>query len=360
MALPDRSLSGRSVLDDLLRQSSAPPAAAAGVELVRDDAQLRARGPGVSFQIEIGARPRRAAVAVPLDERNLPAGRLVLMALRDRVLPVAAALFAEFIATSSAPNQRRGELRSRCVACGCVHHMVRCRNGNAARGFARSVFAFGEPASRAAPLKREPLQALACFLRKRHRHQSHTARSPHASPSPALRKPTTSPPWWCSPPPAPSPRRGARRPRARQGGDAAARLDQRPELERQRLRRHHQAEGQGHRGRVLRERAAGRPHRDDEGLRAPRLQSGDRPLGPLPVGRAARRPRVREDLLHRRLRRVGHGQERHLGRLRQRAGRLRHGRAGRAHVARPARSARSTASKACPTSCSRSAASARA
>jgi DNA-binding transcriptional LysR family regulator len=106
LALPDSSLSGRSVLDDLFAKSSARPQAPLvtnSYEMMRGFAR-DARG--VHFQIEIGAPAD--AVAIPIDERNLPAGRLVLLALRDRVLPVAAASFAEFVADKLlAANQTR-------------------------------------------------------------------------------------------------------------------------------------------------------------------------------------------------------------------------------------------------------------
>ncbi len=98
LALPDSSLSGRGLLDDLFAKSSAQPQAplvSNSYELMRGFAR---EAGGVSFQIEIGAGPSEGSVAIPLDERNLPAGRLVLMALSGRVLPVAAASFAEFIA----------------------------------------------------------------------------------------------------------------------------------------------------------------------------------------------------------------------------------------------------------------------
>lgn len=108
LALPDSSLSGRNVLDDLFERSSARPNAplvSNSYELMRGFA--RAAG-GISFQIEIGAGASAGAVAVPIDERSLAAGRLVLVALRERVLPVAAASFAEFIAAKlGSANQSR-------------------------------------------------------------------------------------------------------------------------------------------------------------------------------------------------------------------------------------------------------------
>jgi DNA-binding transcriptional LysR family regulator len=97
LALPDGSLSGRSILDDLFERSSArpqPPLVSNSYEMMRGFAR---ESGGVSFQIEIGAGATAGAVAIPIEERNLPTGRLVLVALRDRVLPVGAASFAEFV-----------------------------------------------------------------------------------------------------------------------------------------------------------------------------------------------------------------------------------------------------------------------
>lgn len=98
LALPDGSLSGRSVLDDLFEKSSARPLAplvSNSYEMMRGFARVAG---GIHFQIEIGAGTAAGVVAIPIDERDLPAGRLVLAALRGRVLPVAAAAFAEFAA----------------------------------------------------------------------------------------------------------------------------------------------------------------------------------------------------------------------------------------------------------------------
>ncbi|MRT21600.1 LysR family transcriptional regulator [Comamonas sp. CAH-2] len=109
IALPDSSLSGRSVLEDLFEQSSAqphPPLVSNSYEMMRGFAR---EAGGVSFQIEIGAGPSAGAVAIPIDERRLPTGRLVLVALRDRVLPMAAAAFAEFITEKLRESNQNGE-----------------------------------------------------------------------------------------------------------------------------------------------------------------------------------------------------------------------------------------------------------
>jgi DNA-binding transcriptional LysR family regulator len=108
LAMPDRSLSGRSVLDRLFESSSLQPNAplvSNSYELMRGYAR---ESGGVSFQIEIGAALSAGAVAIPIDERSLPVGRLVLVALRGRVLPAGAAAFAESVATKLlAVNQNR-------------------------------------------------------------------------------------------------------------------------------------------------------------------------------------------------------------------------------------------------------------
>lgn len=107
VALPDRSLSGRRVLEDLFERSSIQPNAhvvSNSYELMRGYAR---ESGGISFQIEIGAALSAGTVAVPIDERNLPPGRLVLIALRGRVLPVAAAAFAESLTGLLVDNQKR-------------------------------------------------------------------------------------------------------------------------------------------------------------------------------------------------------------------------------------------------------------
>ncbi|MNR67730.1 hypothetical protein D3C85_1918870 [compost metagenome] len=52
----------------------------------------------LSFQIEIGAPTEQLATGVigrPIDERDIPKSDLVLCQLRGRVLPIAAASFAD-------------------------------------------------------------------------------------------------------------------------------------------------------------------------------------------------------------------------------------------------------------------------
>ena len=64
---------------------------------------VAAGGHAISFQIEIGLPPTDGdpdVVCRPVDERDLPAGRLHLAQLKGRSLPVAAARFADQLATS--------------------------------------------------------------------------------------------------------------------------------------------------------------------------------------------------------------------------------------------------------------------
>ncbi len=64
---------------------------------------VAAGGHAISFQIEIGLPPTEGhpdVVCRPVDERDLPAGRLHLAQLKGRSLPVAAARFADQLATS--------------------------------------------------------------------------------------------------------------------------------------------------------------------------------------------------------------------------------------------------------------------
>ena len=98
IAMPDASLSGQKVLMDLLARCSQQPVprlVSNSFEMMRAFAH---HAGGVSFQVEIGTAPESGVVAVPIEERGLVGGKLVLGALRGRVLPVAVALFADFLA----------------------------------------------------------------------------------------------------------------------------------------------------------------------------------------------------------------------------------------------------------------------
>lgn len=97
VALPDGSLSGRGVIDDLLENASEQPVAALVCNSFEMMRSFACQSGGVSFQIALGAAGDPRLRAIPIEERSLPASRLVLMTLRGRVLPVASARFAEHL-----------------------------------------------------------------------------------------------------------------------------------------------------------------------------------------------------------------------------------------------------------------------
>ena len=100
IAMPDLTLGGRQLLTVFLAQSSvrlAPALESNSFEMMRNFARLSG---GVCFQIKIGASSSSnpaGLVALPLSDRGLPSGKLVVGARRDRVLPVASALFAQHV-----------------------------------------------------------------------------------------------------------------------------------------------------------------------------------------------------------------------------------------------------------------------
>lgn len=98
VALPNLSLGGRQVLDqvmakrdlrfDIMTESNS-------FEMLRG---LVLWANMISFQIEIGAPTTDAGgelIGRPIDERDVPASDLILCQLRGRILPVAAATFAD-------------------------------------------------------------------------------------------------------------------------------------------------------------------------------------------------------------------------------------------------------------------------
>ncbi|MCK8785918.1 LysR substrate-binding domain-containing protein [Roseomonas sp. NAR14] len=100
VALPDRSLGARQILEERMAGHSARLRVVLesnSFELLRHSVR---DGRTLTFQIETGAPARDdPAYAVrPLDEANLAHGPLVLGQLRGRALPVAAARFAERLA----------------------------------------------------------------------------------------------------------------------------------------------------------------------------------------------------------------------------------------------------------------------
>jgi DNA-binding transcriptional LysR family regulator len=102
-ALPDRSLSGRQILDEVTTRRDlrfSVMAESNSFEMLRG---LVHRCNMVSFQIEIGAPSGdlgMGLVGCPIDTRDVPAAELALCQLRGRGLPIAAAAFAETLSKS--------------------------------------------------------------------------------------------------------------------------------------------------------------------------------------------------------------------------------------------------------------------
>lgn len=98
LAFPDRSLGGRALLEAFLSKRSLklePRLESNSYELMR---HFVMQTNGVYFQISMGAPlsgEHAGIVSVPLGDRGLSSGKLVLCAERNRTLPVASALVAE-------------------------------------------------------------------------------------------------------------------------------------------------------------------------------------------------------------------------------------------------------------------------
>ncbi|TXN22173.1 LysR substrate-binding domain-containing protein [Methylobacterium sp. WL19] len=106
LALPDRSLAIRHHLDDALARRGTPfrPAVeSSSLEFLRN---LALREDVVSLQVPSGIPNDQRLVSRPIDERDLSPMTLILGQLRGRMLPVAAAKFADGLAASL--NDRYG------------------------------------------------------------------------------------------------------------------------------------------------------------------------------------------------------------------------------------------------------------
>jgi DNA-binding transcriptional LysR family regulator len=101
VALPERSLGGRQLLEEVSARSGLTFKLAAesnSFELLRG---LVTHANLISFQIRIGTLPdsnRLGLVARDIDDRDVPRANLVLGQLRARNLPIPAAVFAEQLA----------------------------------------------------------------------------------------------------------------------------------------------------------------------------------------------------------------------------------------------------------------------
>jgi len=103
MALPGRAIGGRQLLEEVATRKGLKFQVVTESNSFEFLRSCVAGGGAISFQIEIGALPGNVGsariVARPLDDRDVPRADLVLGQLRERSLPVAAAKFAEHLAT---------------------------------------------------------------------------------------------------------------------------------------------------------------------------------------------------------------------------------------------------------------------
>jgi len=103
LALPERTLGGRQLIEESIARSGlrfSVAAEANSFELLRG---LVAHGGMISFQIEIGALPQAVPAGVVvrrIDSRDLNPADLLLGQLRDRNLPLAGAQFVEHLAAA--------------------------------------------------------------------------------------------------------------------------------------------------------------------------------------------------------------------------------------------------------------------
>jgi DNA-binding transcriptional LysR family regulator len=98
VALPERSIGGRQLLEEVLARSKITFQVAAqsnSFEMLRG---LILAANLISFQIRIGTMPdgnKLGLVARDIDDRDVPRANLVFGQLRGRNLPIPAAVFAE-------------------------------------------------------------------------------------------------------------------------------------------------------------------------------------------------------------------------------------------------------------------------
>lgn len=100
VALPERSIGGRQLLEDVIARTGLTFSVAVesnSFEMLRG---MVIHAGLISFQIAIGTMPagnKLGLVTREIDDRDVPSGKLVFGQLRERNLPVATAIFAEHI-----------------------------------------------------------------------------------------------------------------------------------------------------------------------------------------------------------------------------------------------------------------------
>ena len=101
VALPERSLGGRQLLEEVCARSGISFKLAAESNSFEFLRGLVTHADLISFQIRIGTLPENnklGLVARDIDDRDVPRANLVLGQLRARNLPIPAAVFAERLA----------------------------------------------------------------------------------------------------------------------------------------------------------------------------------------------------------------------------------------------------------------------
>jgi DNA-binding transcriptional LysR family regulator len=100
IAMPDETLAARALLDSALERTSVklvPAMVSNSIETTKIFARTSG---GVCFSFRVGNKPDNSGmVTIPLEDPGLADARLFLAGRRGRVLPVAAAAFAELLST---------------------------------------------------------------------------------------------------------------------------------------------------------------------------------------------------------------------------------------------------------------------
>ena len=113
VALPERSIGGRQLLEEVMARSGLSFNVAAESNSFEFLRSLVMHAKLISFQIKIGTMPegnRLGLVARQIDDRDVPRANLVLGQLRARNLPIPAAIFAERLARVLETLRRAPEL----------------------------------------------------------------------------------------------------------------------------------------------------------------------------------------------------------------------------------------------------------
>jgi DNA-binding transcriptional LysR family regulator len=100
LAMPDETLAARALIDTALRRGSIRFEPALVSNSIETTKMFARTANGICFSFKIGKKPDASGmIAIPLSDPELAEARLRLCTRRGRVLPVAAAAFAEQLTT---------------------------------------------------------------------------------------------------------------------------------------------------------------------------------------------------------------------------------------------------------------------